>query len=205
VRGGYTLLGSIYIGGQFLYHFGTTQETGLTKTTVKSFLFGVEGGYPVSTGPVIVRPYLGIGLIKVNATASFSGLFPDQDAGFTKIYFVPGTTVLYPLGKSFVGADARYIDADRSYALTYPSLAGSTSQRSGSCSSRFTTPSFSPSKTAALCAWPRLPFSLPCNTPLTMLRGIPCLTAQLKTETPHRSNSARTSSNVFSAMRRPVY
>jgi hypothetical protein len=100
-RGGYTLPNTpIYIGGTLAYHFGSDN--------VHSFLFGAEGGYDLLVGPVIVRPYLGLGA----GIISFSGVnIPGIGTvgGESKTEFAlwPGATVMYPINNFFVGGDAR--------------------------------------------------------------------------------------------------
>jgi hypothetical protein len=99
-RGGYTFAKTpIYVGGTFLYHFGSNN--------VSSLVFGVEAGYDFLLGPVILRPYLGLGdfIGYVDLPAGLSGLgLPDS---FSSFALWPGATVMYPINNFFVGGDMR--------------------------------------------------------------------------------------------------
>lgn len=103
-RAGYTLpMTPTYLGGTFIYHFG--------RDNLRSYVFGVEGGYDVSLSPVVIRPYLGLGDAVVRAESltinvggmTYGGGF--EWAGNFAIW--PGVTLLYPMGALFLGADAR--------------------------------------------------------------------------------------------------
>jgi hypothetical protein len=99
-RGGYTLPNMpIYIGGLVQYHFGADY--------LSSLILGVEGGYDISVGPVIIRPYLGLGDVIVYfnppTVAGFS--IPSESSGH--FGFWPGGSVLYPIKQFFVGGDMR--------------------------------------------------------------------------------------------------
>ena len=113
VRGGYTLPMNVYLGGTFVYHLGKSQDTGFGDAKVNVFYYGFEGGYDIAAGPVVVRPYLGLGAATAKATipgGSFGGqTFPETSSSETRFGLWPGASVLYPLGSAFVGADARYL------------------------------------------------------------------------------------------------
>ena len=49
-RGGFTLPMGFYIGGTFVYHFGTTEG----GASANLFYFGPEAGYDINAGPVTV-------------------------------------------------------------------------------------------------------------------------------------------------------
>ncbi|HEY4105248.1 MAG TPA: hypothetical protein VGM44_15225, partial [Polyangiaceae bacterium] len=118
LRAGYTLPMNVYVGGTFVYHLGKSQDqaipsfdpnTGnITTTTISAklnvYYVGAEGGYDIDAGPVVIRPYLGLGY--ATATASITG-FPSVSQ--SKFAFWPGATLLYPLGGAFIGADARFV------------------------------------------------------------------------------------------------
>jgi hypothetical protein len=97
-RGGYTLPNMpIYVGGTILYHFGSNYQS--------SLVLGVEGGYDITVGPVIIRPYLGLGdLIRYYDISQFGISVSGSDGHFA---FWPGGTVLYPIKNFFVGGDMR--------------------------------------------------------------------------------------------------
>ena len=56
-RGGFTLPFNFYVGGTFLYHVGTSAN----GTSSNVWYLGGEGGYDIATGPITVRPYVGVG------------------------------------------------------------------------------------------------------------------------------------------------
>jgi hypothetical protein len=106
VRAGYTLPQTpVYIGGTFIYHFGTSEDLGPAgSATVNVIMLGAEGGYDLAAGPVIVRPYLGIGMGFAKAAV------PGGSVSDNKVYFSPGGTVLYALNQQWsVGGDARIV------------------------------------------------------------------------------------------------
>jgi len=106
-RGGFTLPMSFYIGGTFVYHFGTTEG----GSSVNLFYFGPEAGYDISAGPVIVRPYLGLGYSSVRATVDFCayGVCNSVSGSDGRFTVWPGVTGLFPIGSLFVGADLRVV------------------------------------------------------------------------------------------------
>ncbi|MEP7052333.1 MAG: hypothetical protein ABJB12_18345, partial [Pseudomonadota bacterium] len=106
VRGGYTLPMNLYLGGTFVYHLG--KSDGPNK--VNLYYFGVEGGYDIAAGPVIVRPYLGLGDATASTTVDLSAFGGGkQSVSSSEFALWPGATVLYPLGNAFVGGDARFL------------------------------------------------------------------------------------------------
>jgi hypothetical protein len=77
------------------------------------FYVGAEGGYDFYVEPVIIRPYLGLGV--ASASASIPGgtvdgfTVPSTSASSSKFAAWPGATVLYPVNQFFVGGDARFL------------------------------------------------------------------------------------------------
>lgn len=128
VRGGYTLPMNLYLGGTFVYHLGKSESTPFGDTKVNVYYFGVEGGYDIAAGPVVVRPYLGLGA--ATAKASFPGgsvagiSLPGGDSSDTKFALWPGATVLYPIDNFFVGGDARFLIVDNFNAFSLFATAG---------------------------------------------------------------------------------
>lgn len=113
VRGGYTLPVNVYIGGTFVYHLGKSVSTPLGDVSTKLYYFGAEGGYDIPAGPVVIRPYLGLGAatakVDVPGATVFGVTVPGASASDTKFAVWPGATLLYPIGSAFVGADARFL------------------------------------------------------------------------------------------------
>jgi hypothetical protein len=99
VRGGYTLPMNVYLGGTFMYHFGKSEG----PASVNVYYFGAEGGYDIQAGPVVVRPYLGLGPAFAHGSV---GNLSNTD---TKFGVWPGATVLYPIENFYVGGDARVL------------------------------------------------------------------------------------------------
>jgi hypothetical protein len=108
-RGGYTMDQHVYIGGTLLYHFG--------QDDVSAFLIGAEGGYDFIAGPVVIRPYLrlGVSIVSVNVPSvplPGGGTAGGGSASSTNVALWPGCTVLYPIPGNerwFVGGDARVL------------------------------------------------------------------------------------------------
>jgi hypothetical protein len=113
-RGGYTLPMNLYIGGTFVYHLGNSTSTPFGDVKVNAYYFGAEVGYDLAAGPVVIRPYGGLGyatfIIKTPAIdLGQFGSVPGTSASTSKFAFWPGATLLYPLGGAFIGADARFL------------------------------------------------------------------------------------------------
>jgi hypothetical protein len=113
-RGGYTLTNNIYLGGTILYHFGTSDEATGAGTTIKNtahlLYLGPEGGYDIPAGPVLVRPYVGIGPAIATGSSSIclqGGSCSDTSANSTNFALWVGGTVLYQIGTFSVGGDLR--------------------------------------------------------------------------------------------------
>lgn len=107
LRAGYTLPMRVYIGGTFVYHLGQKKDSEGIELKASTFYFGPEAGYDISAGPLVVRPYAGMGLASVSVKASAPGF--SLDASGTKFALWPGVTALFPIEKFFVGVDGRYV------------------------------------------------------------------------------------------------
>jgi hypothetical protein len=99
VTGGYSFDSGVYLGGQFLYFIGDSEETPAGEVSENIVSLGLEGGYNLHFDPVIVRPTLQMGVAFINQSPS--------DADFSSVYFAPGATVIYPIDQFFIGGDAR--------------------------------------------------------------------------------------------------
>jgi hypothetical protein len=113
-RGGYTLTNNLYVGGTIVYQFGTSNDATVGSTTVKSsghlFYLGPEGGYDLPIGPVLVRPYLGLGpgIATGSGSVCLTGAScVEMSNSSTNFALWLGGTVLYPLGNFVVGGDLR--------------------------------------------------------------------------------------------------
>jgi hypothetical protein len=107
LRGGYTLPMKVYIGAAFVYHLGGSNDANQVKYTGSTLYLGPEAGYDLELGPVILRPYVGLGYGSVKAKAEAGGttLIDRSEGGFA---VWPGVMARYPVDAFFVGADARY-------------------------------------------------------------------------------------------------
>lgn len=107
LRGGYTLPMKVYIGAAFVYHLGGSNDANQVKYTGSTLYLGPEAGYDLELGPVIIRPYVGLGYGSVKAKAEAGGttLIEKSEGGFA---VWPGVMARYPIDAFFVGADARY-------------------------------------------------------------------------------------------------
>jgi len=115
VRGGYTLPMNVYLGGTFVYHLGKTESEAGAEASLRSYYLGFEGGYDIAAGPLVIRPYLGLGAHTVTSSVSgnLGGVqIPEMSSSDTKFALWPGATILYPLGAAFIGADARFVIRD---------------------------------------------------------------------------------------------
>jgi hypothetical protein len=102
VRAGFTIpVTPLYIGGTFVYHLGKTVTTPLGDATSKLFYLGAEGGYEAGAGPIVLRPYLGLGYASFNTDIGSTGT--------SKFALWPGLTALVQLVGFFVGVDGRYV------------------------------------------------------------------------------------------------
>jgi hypothetical protein len=124
VRGGYTLPNNVYIGGTALLNVGFGGWGA-------GFTIGAEGGYQFAAGPVVVRPYGGLGFVDENYSyggygnvgaaaqaACNAGVTADCNLGgyggtTTSFAFWVGGTAIYDFkgGPWFVAADIRMGDA----------------------------------------------------------------------------------------------
>ena len=99
VNGGYTFDSGVYLGGQFLYFIGDSEDTPIGEVSENIVSLGMEAGYALHFDPVIVRPTLQMGVAWTNESPG--------DADYSSVYFAPGATVIYPINQFFVGGDAR--------------------------------------------------------------------------------------------------
>ena len=107
LRGGYTLPMKVYVGAAFVYHLGGTKDAEQVKYSGSTLYLGPEVGYDLELGPLVIRPYVGLGYGTVKAKAEAGGrtLVERSEGGFA---LWPGLMARYPVDAFFVGADARY-------------------------------------------------------------------------------------------------
>jgi hypothetical protein len=114
LRAGKVALGEhVWLGGSAVYHLGHGNAgavNGVRYESSSSALFlGPEVGYDFVLGPVVLRPYGGLGLGAFTASASAGAVRASDTA--TKLVIWPGVTALYGLTGSrfFVGGDTRLV------------------------------------------------------------------------------------------------
>ncbi len=113
-RGGYTTPVNVYVGVALTYHVGTASTT---RSSLNDWYFGAEAGYELALGPILIRPYAGIGDVLQHLTATNCQRVNGRGCvttGHSRDNFGvwPGALVVYPfLQHYFVGADARYVFA----------------------------------------------------------------------------------------------
>jgi hypothetical protein len=104
VRAGITLPQRVYLGGTFVYHGGTSRD----GASGNVFYLGGEAGYDFGTGPVVVRPYIGLGILSARASVSRLGYSASDSKSY--LYVAPGVAVHFLLGERwFIGGDARVL------------------------------------------------------------------------------------------------
>jgi hypothetical protein len=110
VRGGYTLPMHVYLGATFVYHFGSS-SSGVSTSLLYP---GLEGGYEISAGPVVVRPYAGFGPVFVRASAPTTVVAGVTEGGGTSVTTLFGAwlggVAMVPIAdRFFVGGDLRLV------------------------------------------------------------------------------------------------
>src|SRR5690349_11911109 len=111
LRGGYNI-DAIFLGARFVYYLGETEEAGGYEASVNIWELGLEGGYDIAAGPVIIRPGLGLGIASFNLSAELPGVFGTGnmtvDDSEINPYFALGGSVLYDIDDTFfIGGDLR--------------------------------------------------------------------------------------------------
>jgi hypothetical protein len=112
----------IYVGARLLWFVGatghtpspmmTTTATGMTAVSLKlseSYLtYGIDLGYDLELGPLVLRPGLGIGSARLNANiVDMGGVKTKLDD--STLYISPAIALLFKPGLLYVGAEARYL------------------------------------------------------------------------------------------------
>ena len=104
LRGGYTLPMNVYLGATLVYHLGKSDTIAGTDVGANMYLLGVEGGYDIMAGPVVVRPFLGLGPVFIHLNQAYPtglGTAVGNSDTFTKFGIWPGC--LWGYAKGVVG------------------------------------------------------------------------------------------------------
>lgn len=109
-RAGYTFPQKVYVGGTFMYHFGSTYGYGaFGGADVSTHLLYPAGevGYDFHVGPVTIRPYAGVGIAFVTASSTLAG--ESTSATDSSLLLYPGATAHWNIPRTdfFVGGDTR--------------------------------------------------------------------------------------------------
>lgn len=100
LRGGYNL-GPIFLGARFVYYFG--------EDNFNLWELGIEGGYDLPVGPVIIRPGIGLGIATVSYEIDVGFGGEDFSDSETNPYLALGSSVLCDITEQFfVGGDLRF-------------------------------------------------------------------------------------------------
>lgn len=106
-RAGYTLPMNVYVGGTFMYHFGSSASD---VASYKIYYPAGEAGYDFHIGRATIRPYGGVGVIFVHSSVSYLG--QDKSDTNTTMGLYPGVTATYDIPNAegfYVGGDARLV------------------------------------------------------------------------------------------------
>jgi hypothetical protein len=113
-RAGVSIFG-LYGGLSLLNYFGESQTLGPFKTSAKSLMYGVEGGYGSSLGPLTLRAQVGVGNYSETVDLTVSGgaaagmPVPTWTGTRNSLYIEPGLTAMIAFGTVFIGADANVL------------------------------------------------------------------------------------------------
>jgi hypothetical protein len=128
-RVGYTFDTPVYLGATFMYHAGKdgiVEAPGVVASS-SSFMYpGIEAGYDIGIGPVLIRPYAGAGLLIGRISQTVGGNESTRTESAAMVY--PGVNAHYIIGRTpiFVGGDTRLLlpFANQGPALTLLGTAG---------------------------------------------------------------------------------
>jgi hypothetical protein len=130
VRAGKTLANRVYLGGAFVYNIGEsltyypyagypyygTSYAGISSSVSSSLFYtGPEGGYDFDLKYVVLRAYMGLGIVHISVSYNTSATGPAAavagSTSATGFGLWPGAAVLYDIPRSsfFVGGDLRLL------------------------------------------------------------------------------------------------
>jgi hypothetical protein len=110
LRAGYAFASHFYLGATFIHHFGQSRDVAGGRVEAGITYGGVEAGLEIfALGPVIGRPYIGVGPASVTFKKPVEGT--PLDASGPGLAIWPGLTVLLTFGEKgslFAGVDGRF-------------------------------------------------------------------------------------------------
>jgi hypothetical protein len=121
VRVGKAVYRQLYVGGTFVYNFGTSYNVGTIAGTetlsTSAFYIGPEVGWDFVLAPSFtLRPYGGLGFASFAVSATFSNPSParglvNNSNSNTSLLFWPGVTAIYDIPNTsfMIGGDARLV------------------------------------------------------------------------------------------------
>lgn len=122
VRVGKAVYRQLYVGGTFVYNFGTSNNLGTTGAgtetiSTSAFYIGPEVGWDFVLAPnFTLRPYGGLGFASFSASITFSNPIPSRGLVNTSnsssnLLFWPGVTAIYDIPNTsfMIGGDARLV------------------------------------------------------------------------------------------------
>jgi hypothetical protein len=119
VKAGYTLPMDLYVGGSFDYFFGDSEESTIggvhNEWSYSAWLLTPEVGYDFGIIPqLMVRPFGGIGLVRVNVDACWSRDNQNfcEDRSDSDVGLVLGGIISYSVGPVFFGGELRFLIYD---------------------------------------------------------------------------------------------
>jgi hypothetical protein len=128
LRAGYTFGSGIYLGGTFVRHLGGSVEDALPeadftyKTSTHVTYAGAEFGTDIEAGPLVFRPYIGVGGSSLSVEVEALGVKASTSDRAIAVW--PGATMFYPVGDFQIGADLRYVIVTESEKNSSPSFFG---------------------------------------------------------------------------------
>jgi len=107
-RVGFGLPLNLYVGGNFVYYLGTTNELAGVKFSQNTWYAGGEVGYDIDQGDFVIRPVVGIGGLVLRSKTCVADLCSTHPSA-TSFYVAPGVYGQYDIGPAYVGANIRYV------------------------------------------------------------------------------------------------
>jgi hypothetical protein len=107
VRAGVTLPASLYLGGSLDFFFGETVE--VANTEFSNAIFQAMGniGYDLSLGPLMLRPFLGLGLASASSEACVGNVCSESESE-SEFAVAPGAEAYVGLGLLSLTGEVRY-------------------------------------------------------------------------------------------------
>lgn len=112
---GYTLGAGVYLGGEFNYFFGGSEEAsmpyGSAEVSINIMQYGVVVGYDLGLTPeLVLRPQAGLGMgsAKLESKFELAGMSSEDSTSESGLFIPIGAGILYSMGGWYLGGDLRY-------------------------------------------------------------------------------------------------